>query len=250
MALQKCENEAPRTSLVIVVPAYNAESTLAQTLGRFPESLEIHRIVVVNDGSRDGTATLLRQLALGDARIEILELPVNRGYGGAMKCGLVRARALDADVVACVHADGQYAPEELPRLVQKLLGRDLDLLQGSRHAAGMALTGGMPLYKYAAGKVLCALERRVFGLDMTDFHSGYLLYGRRALNIIPFEGLSESFDFDLEIIASAHGLGLAVGEEPIPTHYGDERSHLRPVAYGIRVLRVMASYLVGHYRAA
>jgi hypothetical protein len=83
---------------------------------------------------------------------------------------------------------------------------------------------------------------------MTDYHSGYLLYGRRALEL-PFEGLSDSFDFDLEVIACARARGLSVGEEPIPTHYGDEVSHLEPIRYGLRVLRVMWRYRRGRYAA-
>ena len=83
---------------------------------------------------------------------------------------------------------------------------------------------------------------------MTDYHSGYLLYGRRALEL-PFRTLSNSFDFDLEVIACARARGLSVGEEPIPTHYAEEVSHLEPITYGLRVLRVMWRYRRGRYAA-
>ena len=105
----------------------------------------------------------------------------------------------------------------------------------------------MPAYKYVAGRMLTFLENRVFGLRMTDYHSGYLVYGKRALASIRFADLSDSFDFDLEVIASARALGLRIGERPIPTHYGDESSSLSPVPYGLRVLGVMLKYLRGHY---
>jgi len=85
---------------------------------------------------------------------------------------------------------------------------------------------------------------------MTDYHSGYLLYGRRVLELVPFARLSNSFDFDLEVIASACARGLAVAESPVPTHYGDEQSHLRPIPYGLRVLRVLWRYRRGHYDPA
>jgi hypothetical protein len=96
--------------------------------------------------------------------------------------------------------------------------------------------------------VLNRIENRTLGLRMTDYHSGYLLYGRRALEL-PFHTLSNSFDFDLEVIACARARGLSVGEEPIPTHYGDEVSHLEPISYGLRVLRVMWRYRRGRYAA-
>jgi hypothetical protein len=105
----------------------------------------------------------------------------------------------------------------------------------------------MPLYKVAGNWALGHLERRVLDLPMTDFHSGYLVYGPRALAQLPFAALSDSFDFDLEVIASARARGLAVSEAPIPTHYGDEVSYLNPWTYGMRVLRVLWRFRKGHY---
>ena len=190
---------------------------------------------------------MAEDLARSNVKIQLLHCAENRGYGGAMKLGLSHARQDGASHVACVHADGQYAPEVLPELLVELSGQNLDLLQGSRLASNTALSGGMPLYKYLAGKGLTALENQVMGLGFTDFHSGYLVYGPRALDCIPFDKLSVSFDFDLEVIASARALGLRLGEHPIPTCYGDEVSHLNPVRYGLRVLGVMAKYRRGHY---
>jgi hypothetical protein len=64
---------------------------------------------------------------------------------------------------------------------------------------------------------------------------------------LPTAGLSDSFDFDLELIATARAHRLSVAEAPVPTHYGDEESHLNPITYGLRVLRVMWNYRRGHY---
>src|SRR5439155_10382832 len=109
-----------------------------------------------------------------------------------------------------VHADGQYGPELLGDLVTALQQGGLDLLQGSRIAGGGARSGGMPLYKIAGNWALNKLERRVLGVPLTDFHSGYLIYGPRALASVPIARLSESFDFDLEAIAAARARGVAV----------------------------------------
>ena len=235
--------------LVVVVPAYNAARHLPDLIRRIvaarPPALV--RTVIVDDGSHDDTARVAQELASSTQGIEVVVRPRNGGYGAAMKTGLEAARALGADRVASVHADGQYSPEALPGLLAALDGRGLDLLQGSRIAGGQARKGGMPLYKVAGNWILGKLERRVFGLSMTDFHSGYLVYGRRALAEIPFAQLSDSFDFDLEVIASARARGLAVGEAPIPTHYGDETSHLNPLTYGLRVLRVLWRFQRGSY---
>ena len=105
----------------------------------------------------------------------------------------------------------------------------------------------MPLYKVVGGKVLTRLENRAFRLSLTDYHSGFLVYSRRAVQSLPFDTLSTYFDFDLEVIASARARGLAIGELPIPTRYADEVSHLNPVWYGLRCLRVVARYRLGRY---
>ena len=235
--------------LEVVVPAYNAARHLPDLIGRIvtarPPALV--RTVIVDDGSTDGTAGVARDLAKTTPGLEVVLCRRNGGYGAAMKTGLELARALGADRVASVHADGQYSPEALPGLLATLDRRALDLLQGSRVAGGQARAGGMPRYKVAGNWALGQLERRIFGLPMTDFHSGYLVYGQRALAEIPFAQLSDSFDFDIEVIATARARGLAVGEAPIPTHYGDEISHLNPLTYGLRVLRVLWRFKRGHY---
>ncbi|MDQ2644928.1 MAG: glycosyltransferase family 2 protein [Myxococcota bacterium] len=236
-------------SLAIVLPAFNAERQLGQVLDRIAQTAlpELLAMIVVDDGSRDGTRALAEARARADSRLELVVRPRNGGYGAAMKDGLERARERGAEHVACVHADGQYSPEALPRLLRLLRDQELDLLQGSRIAGGGALSGGMPLYKYVGNALLNRLENLTLGLGFSDYHSGYLVYGPRALSTLPFRSLSDSFDFDLEVIASARARGLAVAEAPIPTHYGDEVSHLNPLDYGLRVVRVLYNYRRGSY---
>jgi glycosyltransferase involved in cell wall biosynthesis len=237
--------------LAVVIPAYNASRHIASVLERVARLAErgLTHVVVVDDGSRDDTAARVKSAGFAACRLTFLERSRNGGYGAAMKDGLAAAAAAKPDLVACIHADGQYAPEVLPGLVAELERRGLDLLQGSRVASGTALQGGMPLYKYVGNALLNQLENRTLKLAMTDYHSGYLLYGRRALEL-PFRALSDSFDFDLEVIASARGARALVGEAPVPTHYGDEVSHLNPLSYGLRVLRVMYNFRRGRYAAA
>ena len=237
--------------LVVVVPAYNAARFLPELVRRLVAARPpgLYRVVIVDDGSKDATAATARDLASEFPSVEAVLRPANGGYGAAMKTGLEVARQLEADRAASVHADGQYSPEVLTELLAALDRQGLDLLQGSRIAGGQALAGGMPLYKYAGNWALNKIERWALALPLTDFHSGYLVYGQRALAHIPFARLSNSFDFDLEVIAAAKARGLAVGEAPIPTHYGDETSYLNPITYGLRVLRVLWRFKRGAYRA-
>lgn len=234
--------------LFVVVPAYQAEATLEATIGRIPSSTweSVGTLLVLDDGSRDGTSAAAERLRTLHPRVRLVRSERNRGYGPTVRDGLDAARRSDCDVAAVLHADGQYAPELLEPLATSLVDRGLALLQGSRHRGG-ALAGGMPLYKFAAGKALGALERGTLGLPLSDFHSGYILHGRAALDRIPYEKLGDSFDFDLQVLACAAALGLPVGEEAIPTRYAGEVSHLRPIPYGLRVLSVLRRYRAGAF---
>jgi glycosyltransferase involved in cell wall biosynthesis len=234
----------------IFIPAYNAEMHLESVIARIPEAIwpEIQNVWIINDGSTDRTQQIVESLSTVIKKIKPVHFPQNRGYGAAVKQGLALCKEDMCDVAVCLHSDGQYPPEEIGRFTETVAAQEIDILQGSRIASNTALSGGMPVYKYIAGKMLTFFENRVFGLSLTDYHSGFMCYSRRALHGIPFEKLSASFDFDVEVIASARARRMKVGELPIPTRYADEKSHLHPVSYGFRILGVMAKYLQGRYR--
>lgn len=231
------------------MPAYNAARTIPQVIERVPESVwaSLASFWIIDDGSTDDTADTIKQMQASHPHIRGVSFDVNRGYGSAVKEGLTRCRKDESDFIVCLHADGQYPPESIPEFMRVMKENNLDVLQGSRIASGTAISGGMPRYKYVAGRLLTWMENRVFGLSMTDYHSGFLMYSRRAIEQIPFQSLSPSFDIDLEIIASARAGGLSIGERPIPTRYADEESHLNPVGYGFRVLGVMGKFISGRY---
>lgn len=238
--------------LVIIVPAYNASKTLERVFERIPPAIQpqIVNYIVVNDGSTDDTAAVLTRLQQRYPDVLALHHDGNQGYGAAEKTLLRRAVETDADVAVLLHADGQYAPEELPRLLEPFAFEAADIVQGSRMMEGQAaLQGGMPRYKYVANRGLTAIENMAFGLRMAEYHSGYMLYAKRALREIPFEKLSNSFCFDQEMLIMAKVKGLKIVQRPIPTHYGDEISHLKPIRYGLHVLSLVWAYKRGYYHA-
>jgi glycosyltransferase involved in cell wall biosynthesis len=233
----------------VVMPAYNAGATIEKVFARVPEAARarIARYLVVDDGSTDDTAAALRRVGRHFPNLTVLRHDRNRGYGAAEKTLLTRALRAGARAAILLHSDGQYSPEKIPELLGPLDRREADLVQGSRMLDGGALRGGMPLYKYVANKALTAVENRSFGLKLAEYHSGYLLYSRRVLEAVPFDRLSDSFDFDLEMMVCAHLRGLRVREMAIPTIYAGERSHLDPVRYGLDVLKVVRKYKRGDY---
>lgn len=242
----------------IFVPAYNVEKTLAEVLSKIDLSvLARARVLVIDDGSRDGTAQAFERFisenaeraenaaenALGDARdlsshFEYLKFEQNSGYGAVVKKGIAEGLASGAAFIACLHGDGQYPAEKLREFFAEMKNRNLDLLQGSRHAvAGEAKRGGMPLHKRLGGAFLTALENRAFRIKLTDRHSGFIAYSSRFLKTVALEKLSASFDIDLELISIADARHFAIAELPIPTRYDGEKSNLNVVTYGLRVLR-------------
>lgn len=243
-------NPEPSRLLSVVIPAFNAAKTVASVIERIPAAAwqQIRNVYIIDDGSTDGTAAVLQAFTAANRRILPIIAEKNRGYGTTMQQGLQCCRNDGCSFALSLHADGQYPPESIQEFLKDIQIRQVDVLQGSRIASGTALSGGMPRYKYIAGSILTAMENRVFGLRMTDYHSGFLMYSRRLLESVKFENLSSSFDFDLEVIASARAQKLSVAELPIPTCYGDEVSYLNPITYGMRVLRVMGRYVRGGYR--
>jgi glycosyltransferase involved in cell wall biosynthesis len=233
----------------VFMPAFNAAQHMCAVFERFPQELwhSIEHVWIVNDGSTDDTGACADTLAKGNEKIKAVHFAWNRGYGKTVREGLRRCREDKCDFAVCLHGDGQYPPEAIPGFVREMAVRGIDILQGSRIASGTALSGGMPAYKYYANRILTFFENIVFGLSLTDYHSGMLLYGRKALYTLPFSALSASFDFDLEVIALCRSRGLSIAELPIPTRYAGEKSHVNVVSYGLRVVRIMAGYLAGRY---
>jgi glycosyltransferase involved in cell wall biosynthesis len=236
--------------LSIFMPAYNASSLLAETVNRIPKELwnRVSNCWIINDGSRDDTSRVIYSLASANNKIFAVHFDKNRGFGEAVKKGLSLCLKDGCEMAVCLHADGQYPPEKIGEFAEAVSNNQYDILQGSRIASGTAISGGMPRYKYIAGKMLTRLENLTFGLQMTDYHSGFMFYSRKAIESLPWWKLSSSFDFDLEMIASARAAGLKTGEMPIPTRYAGETSHLNPVTYGLRALGVLAKYKIGYYR--
>lgn len=236
-------------SVFVLMPAYNAGATIESVFSRIPSEARerIHRYVVVDDGSTDDSGTALERLNAKYDNLVVLRHEQNRGYGAAIKTLLSYALKEQADAGIVLHSDGQYSPEKIPELLKPLDEGTADIVQGSRMLNGGALKGGMPLYKFVSNKCLTAVENFAFRMKLAEYHSGYMLYSRKAIESIPFLTLSESFDFDLEMIVMARIMALRLTEIAIPTIYAGEVSHLRPVNYGLRVLSVVWSHSRGKY---
>jgi glycosyltransferase involved in cell wall biosynthesis len=233
---------ARKPRLLVFVIAYYAESTLRSVLERIPPAVFAEydcQILVVDDGSEDRTFAIGQEYRAvhPEIRMTVLRNSYNQGYGGNQKVGYSFAIDEGFDFVAMLHGDGQYAPEELLRLVEPLRNGTADAVFGSRMLEKFAaLKGGMPLYKYAGNKILTRLQNLMLGTRLSEFHSGYRVYSVKALERIRFLLNSDDFHFDTEIIIQLFNAGARIVERPIPTYYGDEICRVNGMKYAKDVL--------------
>ena len=226
--------------VLIFIVAYNAERKIEKVIERIPRSLAQYdtRILIIDDSSKDQTFELARRFEGAPFPMTVLFNPVNQGYGGNQKIGFHYAAKEGFDFVALLHGDGQYAPECLPELLQPLVNGEADAVFGSRMMGRTgALKGGMPLYKYAGNRILTAIQNRLLGTSLSEFHSGYRLYSVKALQAVPFDRNTNNFHFDTEIIIQLVRGNFRIKELPIPTYYGDEICHVNGIRYAWDVIQ-------------
>ena len=233
-----------RPRLLVLIVAYNAETTIQAVLARIPASIATEyevEVLVIDDASTDRTFDRgheVRNEGTYAFPLTVLFNPVNQGYGGNQKIGYFYAIRNGFDFVALVHGDGQYAPECLPELLLPLRDGEADASFGSRMMEkGAARKGGMPLYKFVGNKILSWFENRVLRASLTEFHSGYRIYSVPALKRVPFALNTNDFHFDTEIIIQFLLAGLRIVERPIPTYYGDEICRVDGLRYAWNVAK-------------
>jgi len=217
---------------------------------RIPSDIRdiIDKFIIVNDGSSDNTSEVILSLS-GRYKIINADHGMNKGYAQAQKTGFRLALREEADIVVLLHSDGQYAPEELQFLLKPLLEDKADIVQGSRILGGRALKGGMPLYKYLSIRLASVVENFVYGMNLKEFHSGYMLYSAHSLKKINFEKLSDTMYFDGEMLFSGHSHGLRIKSMPISTRYTrDIKSTIRPVKYSLEVSKIIFKKIFGLYK--
>jgi glycosyltransferase involved in cell wall biosynthesis len=220
--------------IVVVMPAYNAESTLRKTYEEIPHDI-VDEVVLVDDASQDHTVAVSRELG-----IRTVIHPENRGYGANQKTCYKTALARGADIVIMLHPDYQYTPRLIAAMAS-LLATDLfDCVLGSRILGVGARKGGMPVYKYVSNRILTAIQNLVIGYKLSEFHTGYRGFTRQLLEALPLEENSDDFVFDNEILCQIIYGGYDIGEITCPTLYADDSSSIsfaNSVVYGFGVLK-------------
>ena len=236
--------------VVTVLPAYRAELTLERTFGSIPADI-VDAVLLVDDASTDGTVRKARELG-----IQTFVHYKNMGYGANQKTCYTEALKTGADIVVMLHPDYQYEPRLITAIAAMVASGVYEVVLGSRILGNTARQGGMPIWKYVANRFLTATQNLLLGSKLSEYHTGYRAFSRRALEQLPLLANSDDFVFDNQILAQAVAFGLPIGEISCPTRYFAEASSInfrRSCRYGLGVLATSLAFRlwkVGWYQPA
>jgi len=230
-----------KKKVIVVMPAYNAEKTVKMTYNEIPFDI-VDEVILVDDASQDRTVDIAKTLDM-----HVIEHNVNMGYGANQKSCYAEALRRKADVVVMLHADYQYKPACMREMIQLILEDKADAVLGSRIFGGGTREGGMPIWKYYGNRLLNSIQNKIYGLNLSDYSTGYKAYTGELLQAISFHLNRNDFIFDEEMNSQIVIMGFRLAMIPIPTKYFEEASSVdfrTSVHYGVWTLITLAKHLL------
>ena len=224
--------------LSVIIPVYNERNTVAEAIRR-SRSVEIpldREIVVVDDGSSDGTTQILSQLQ--DSTVRVVFHDVNRGKGAAIRTGLTH---VTGDLVLIQDADLEYDPEDWPKLLAPVLKGKARVVYGSRFTGERR---NMMFWHWVGNRFLSLVTNALYNTTLSDMETCYKLFDRKVLSGITIK--SNRFDFEPEITAKVLRRGYRIYEVPI-SYAGREYHEGKKITWkdGFRALYTLIRYRVG-----
>lgn len=206
---------SPSRRTLVIIPTYNERENLPLIVGRVHAALPDVHILVVDDGSPDGTGQLADELSLADPdRIHVMHRVSKDGLGAAYLAGFDWGLSREYTVLVEMDADGSHAPEELPRLLAAVDG-GADLAIGSRYVPGGTVRN-WPWRRLALSRTANTYSRVLLGVDINDITAGYRAYRREVLEKIDLSAVdSKGYCFQIDLTWRAINAGFTVVEVPI-----------------------------------
>jgi glycosyltransferase involved in cell wall biosynthesis len=233
--------------VVVVMPAYNAEKTLKKTYDEIPKAI-VDEVILIDDSSSDKTVEVAKEMGLS---VRVHEK--NLGYGANQKTCYVEALKAGADIVVMLHPDYQYPPQLITAMAGLISSGMFDIVLGSRILGGMAIKGGMPIYKYISNRILTLIENIFLGQKISEYHTGYRAFSKETLVSLPILENSDDFLFDNQMLVQAVYFGFRIGEITAPSRYTKESSSIgfsRSVVYGLGVILTALEFVLQKLRLA
>jgi len=219
-----------KDDIYIVVPAYNEEKVIKDTLRKL-KSEGYHNIIVVDDGSKDKTSNIAREEG-----VILCRHIINRGLGGALGTGIKCALEYNPKVIVTFDADGQHDPKDIEKVVKPVLYEGYDMVVGSRLMDREELKN-MPVVKRVGNILLNVITYLLGGYLVTDSQSGLRAFSKRAAEVILSNLKSNRYEVSSEFIIIARREGLRFKEVPIKTIYTEySMSRGTNVITGIKIL--------------
>lgn len=209
-------------SLSVVIPVYNEHQTVEQILSKVSEQPMVSEIIVIDDGSSDGTREILKGY-LNDHRFKVLFQEKNLGKGAALRSGFTMATG---DIIIIQDADLEYDPCDFTVLIEPILSNNADVVFGSRFLGGPHRV--LYFWHYLGNRMLTFLSNLTTNLNLTDMEVCYKAFRREVLQQIPLR--CRRFGFEPEITAKVARLGVRIYEVPI-RYYGRTYSEGKKIGW-------------------
>jgi len=223
--------------LSIVIPAYNEELRIQPTLERLSAFLSArsmsYELVVVDDGSADGTVALVQRLARTIPQLRVLATSPNRGKGHAVRVGMLAARGR---VRVMCDADGSMPPEQLPKLLAPVVRGEVEIAIGSRYADGALVDTTQPLYRRLWSRLCNRVVQRTLVPGIRDTQCGFKAFTADAADDLFRRAQVDGWAFDLEVLALARRRCYGIAEVAVEWS-DDRRSRVNPLKDMWKVIR-------------
>jgi glycosyltransferase involved in cell wall biosynthesis len=213
-------------TIAVVIPAYNEERLIGMTLKSVPSFVD--KIVVIDDGSVDGTARIVNETGSEDDRVILIQNTENQGVGGAIITGYKKAVELEMDVTAVMAGDGQMAPEDLIDVIEPVAKGEADYTKGNRLFQGDAWTM-IPRYRYLGNSFLSLLTKIASGYwHIADSQSGYTAISLAALKRISLDRIYKRYGMPNDMLIKLNQYDFRVRDVHVkPVYNIGESSGIR-----------------------
>lgn len=207
-------DSAPSARTLVIIPTYNERENLGRIITRLHAALPHTHVLVVDDGSPDGTGDLADDLAAADERIAVLHRTEKNGLGAAYIAGFRWGLEHDYTVLVEMDADGSHAPEQLHLLLEQVdVGADLVL--GSRYVPGGTVVN-WPWHREVLSRGGNIYSRLALGVSIQDITGGYRAYRREVLEKLDLDAIaSHGYCFQVDLAWRTLQAGFTVAEVPI-----------------------------------